>query len=97
MQIWEVEFSGYKKKKILNVGTLVEIVKGMWPESNHSGSIHLHHKCEQAYLDNNIHNGGVKVLPWKISYKKDRGKVFMVEYTFQRACKFQINVSVFEI
>lgn len=97
MQIWEAELDGYKKKTILSVGTSVEIGKGMWPESSHSGPSHLHHKCEQAYLDSDIHNGGVKVLSWKISYKKDRGKVFMAEYTFQRACKFQINVSLFEI
>lgn len=96
MQIWEAELDGYKKKTIFSVGTSVEIGKGMWPESSHRPS-HLHHKCEQAYLLLVTFTTEELKCYHENFLQKGQRKSFHGRIHLQRACKFQINVSLFEI
>ena len=85
------------KRKSLSLGTLLKIERGMWSESNCYESTPPPSQMRTRAYPDDMNNWDVKALLWKTINKKDRGKVFMIEHTFQRACKLQINISLLEI
>lgn len=62
------------KRKSLSLGTLLEIERGMWSESNHNGSTPPPSQGRTRAYPDDINSWEVKALLWKTINRKDREK-----------------------